>query len=164
MIPEPIENQIHELFIQRNWTLSLAESCTGGAVAARLTALSGASQYFLGSIVAYSNELKIKILGIHPTALKEKGAVSQEIAMQMVEGVISLTNSEFALAVTGIAGPTGGTASKPVGTVWCSFCRKGKKPIAWQLQLNGSREEIIFGSVNALLEGLLRYAQQELKE
>lgn len=164
MMTEPLEMQIHQLFIARGWTLSLAESCTGGAVAAKLTAIPGASQYFLGGVIAYSNSLKTKALGVDSALLKEKGAVSEETVKQMVDGVLSLTGSDFAMAVSGIAGPEGGTASKPVGSVWCAFGRSGKKPQAWLLQLHGTREEVIRGSVHALLDGLLRYAQDELKE
>lgn len=164
MMPEPLENQILKLFVASGWTLSLAESCTGGAVSAKLTAIPGASQYFLGSIVAYSNELKSKTLAVDRSVLKEKGAVSEETVKQMVDGILTVTGSDFAVAVSGIAGPEGGTASKPVGTVWCALGRRGKKPQAWHLQINGTREEVIRGSVNALLDGLLRYAQDELKE
>lgn len=158
------EVQIHRLFTASGWTLSTAESCTGGAVSARLTAVAGASLYYAGGVVAYSNALKTQLLDVKASLLKEKGAVSEEVVKRMVEGALTLTGSDFALAVSGIAGPEGGTASKPVGTVWCALGRKGKKPVAWMLNLEGTRAEVILGSVNALLDGLLRYAQHEVKE
>ena len=99
-------------------TLATAESCTGGAIACRLTALSGASAYFRGGVVAYSNEVKECILGVNPDTLKQYGAVSEETVREMVEGVRTRLGSDYAVATTGIAGPTGGTPDKPVGTVW----------------------------------------------
>lgn len=164
MLGVSFEKQVHELFLARGWTLCLAESCTGGALAARLTAQAGSSRYFLGGIVAYSNAFKSKLLNVQTATLKDKGAISEEVVKEMVDGALTLSGSDFAVAVSGIAGPDGGTASKPVGTVWCAVGRKGKKPLAWVLQLDGDREQVINGSVNAVLDGLLRYAQDELKE
>lgn len=164
MIPAPFEIQVHELFLAHKWTLAAAESCTGGAVSATLTSIPGASAYFLGGVVVYSNQLKTKLLGVPSQLIKDKGAVSEEVAKKMTEGMLASTGSDFALAVTGIAGPDGGTASKPVGTVWCSVGRQGKKPLAWQINIQGTRAQVITGSVNALLDGLLRYAQHELRE
>jgi PncC family amidohydrolase len=164
MMPEPFEQQLHRLFIERQWSLLLAESCTGGAIAAKLTAQPGASKYFLGSIVSYSNALKTSLLGVQESTLKEKGAVSEETALEMVEGTLLRYGSDFALAVTGIAGPEGGTASRPVGTVWYALGRKGKQPQVKQLRIEGGRQDVITGAVNAVLEALLSYAQDELRE
>jgi PncC family amidohydrolase len=150
-----VENSIHNLLITKGLTLSLAESCTGGAMAARLTQIPGASRYFLGSIICYSNLLKIKILGVSPTLLDIHGAVSEEVVRQMAQGMMDIAGSDFTLAVSGIAGPDGGSIEKPVGTVWCALGRRGQPPLAWKLQLHGTRSEIIAQSCDALLSKLL---------
>ncbi len=102
-------------------TLSLAESCTGGLIAHRITNVSGSSNYFLGGVVAYSNEAKEKILGVPHEILLQHGAVSEETARAMAQGARHLFVSDLALAVTGIAGPTGGTSEKPVGLVYIAL-------------------------------------------
>lgn len=155
-----IEESVHHLFRENGWTLSVAESCTGGSVAARLTQIPGASAYFLGSIVAYANAVKTSVLHVPEALIQEKGAVSQEVVEAMVLGALQVTRSDFALAVTGIAGPEGGTETKPVGMVWCAVCRRGEKPHAWKLQGRGSRERIIVRSVNSLLAHLLIYIKE----
>jgi PncC family amidohydrolase len=132
-------------------TISLAESCTGGNLAARLTRIPGCSEYFLGSIVAYSNGLKIRLLGVQPDMLMQEGAVSGPVVRQMAQGVLKLTGSDYSLAVSGIAGPSGGTPLKPVGTIWGAIGKKGADPIVWDFFLSGSRHEIIEESVNILL-------------
>jgi len=99
-------------------TLAVAESCTGGLLAHRLTNIPGSSRYFLGGVVAYSNEVKIKELGVSEQTLKNFGAVSEQVALEMAQGIRDRFHSDYSLAVTGIAGPDGGTLEKPVGTVW----------------------------------------------
>jgi len=155
-----LEEAVHHMFIENQWTLSVAESCTGGSVSSRLTQLPGASEYFLGSVVSYANDVKTKILGVPEQLIQEKGAVSQEVVEKMVEGVIRITGSDFAVAVSGIAGPSGGTPEKPVGTVWCAVCRKGETPHTWKISARGTREMIIFRSVNSLFSNLLLYAKE----
>lgn len=145
---------LHRLFIEKKLTLSTAESCTGGQVAAAITSLPGCSKYYLGSVVAYSNPLKIKILGVSEVTIANHGAVSQETASEMAAGIIRLTGSDYSLAVTGIAGPDGGTADKPVGTVWCAIGKKGEAPQTWVFRTSGTRAEIIRNSVNELIERL----------
>lgn len=145
---------IQEHFIARKWTLGVAESCTGGNLAACLTQMPGCSRYFLGSIVAYSNLLKTQILGVNESILNQLGAVSEGVATQMVQGALKIFDSEYALAVTGIAGPSGETTCKPVGTVWVAIGRQGQAPLVWVLQLSGTRQEIIQQSIHALLSQL----------
>jgi len=147
-----LEEAIHTLFIEKGITLSVAESCTGGSVAARLTQLSGASNYFLGSVVAYANDVKVQVLGVSQKTLNEHGAVSEEVVSQMALGSLDITKSDYALAVSGIAGPTGA----PVGKVWCAVAKKGEKPHAWEILARGNRSVIITRSVNALLGELYR--------
>ncbi|MBQ4499045.1 MAG: competence/damage-inducible protein A [Alistipes sp.] len=113
-----IEQRVHDILTERGQHLAVAESCTGGTIAAKFTAMSGASAYFRAGIVAYSNEAKRDILGVNMADIKRYGAVSEEVALQMAEGARRTTQSDYAIATTGIAGPTGGSDEKPVGTVW----------------------------------------------
>ncbi|MFT4553069.1 MAG: nicotinamide-nucleotide amidase [Chlamydiales bacterium] len=150
-----IEEAIHQLFIENNLTLALAESCTGGAVAARLTSLGGSSKYFLGSIVSYCNELKAKILNVSLDTLENYGAVSEETAGEMLQGVLEMTLADFGVAVTGVAGPQGGSSEKPVGTICIALGKKGGgTPQIFTLTLHGNREAIITRSVNIILSRL----------
>ena len=109
---------VHDILCQRQLTLATAESCTGGAIASRFTAMAGASAYFNGGVIAYANEVKCNILGVNNSDIEQQGAVSETVARQMAEGVRKALQSDYAIATTGIAGPTGGSAEKPVGTVW----------------------------------------------
>lgn len=145
---------LHRLLIEKKLTLSTAESCTGGQVAAAITSLPGCSKYYLGSVIAYSNPLKVKILGVSEASLATYGAVSRETAAEMAAGIIRLTGSDYSLAVTGIAGPDGGTADKPVGTVWCAIGKRGEAPKTWVFRTSGTRGEVIRSSVNELIEKL----------
>ncbi|MGN0007132.1 MAG: competence/damage-inducible protein A [Alistipes sp.] len=113
-----MQELVHNRLIERKQTLAVAESCTGGAIAALFTAQAGASQYFLCGVVSYSNEAKAEVLGVNPDDIKQYGAVSEQVARQMAEGARRVAHADFAVSTTGIAGPTGGTAQKPVGTVW----------------------------------------------
>ncbi len=115
---ESLEQMVGGLLAIQGRTLALAESCTGGRIAARITGVAGSSVYFLGGVVAYSNELKRKALGVSENTLAQFGAVSGETARAMAEGVRRFAGADFGLAVTGIAGPSGGSPEKPVGTVW----------------------------------------------
>ena len=115
---DSLESVTGTLLKTRGETLATAESCTGGNIAHRFTAMPGASEYFKGGVVAYSNEVKIALLGVDPESLNRYGAVSQSVAEQMAEGVRRATGATYGISTTGIAGPTGGTPEKPVGTVW----------------------------------------------
>lgn len=134
-------------FTQQGLTLATAESCTGGALAASLTRCPGASGFFLGGVVAYSNELKQKILGVSPQTLQNYGAVSRETVSEMAEGMRQLSGSDFALATSGIAGPTGASSGKPVGTVWFAIAQRGSPSYTELFQLSGNREAITLRSV-----------------
>ena len=113
-----VEIAVVHLLAQRKKTLALAESCTGGFIANGITNVPGASKIFLGGIVAYSNEAKEKFLGVRSATLKKHGAVSEAVAREMAEGARKKFGANFAIAVTGIAGPGGGTKGKPMGTVF----------------------------------------------
>jgi len=115
---ESLEMLIGNLLISKNKTLSTAESCTGGEIAHMITSVSGSSAYYKGSVIAYSNLIKTQLLGVQDYIITRYGAVSENTAKEMAGGVRSLLNTDFALATTGIAGPDGGTETKPVGTIW----------------------------------------------
>lgn len=113
-----MQELVHKILIERGLTLSTAESCTGGTIASRFTAMAGASAYFLGGVVAYANEAKRDILGVNYDDITHYGAVSEQVVRQMAEGARRITGADYAIATSGIAGPAGGSAEKPVGTVW----------------------------------------------
>ena len=113
-----VEELVHRWMTENGKTLSVAESCTGGNIASKFTAMAGASAYFQAGVVSYSNEAKRDILGVNMDDIVRYGAVSETVAIQMAEGVKRVGLSDYAIATTGIAGPTGGSELKPVGTVW----------------------------------------------
>ena len=113
-----VEQLVHNKLVERGQTLSVAESCTGGNIAAKFTAMAGASAYFNAGVVSYSNDAKVDILGVNPEDIARYGAVSEAVAIQMAEGVRRVGRSDYGISTTGIAGPSGGSAEKPVGTVW----------------------------------------------
>jgi nicotinamide-nucleotide amidase len=114
---EPIELVVGRLLKERRWRLAAAESCTGGLVLKRLTDFAGSSDYVEGGVVSYSNAMKTSILGVESQVIEAEGAVSETVALQMAGGVRRITGAEVGIGVTGIAGPGGGSESKPVGTV-----------------------------------------------
>jgi len=135
--------------------LAVAESCTGGLLAARITAVPGSSEYFLGGTVAYANSVKEGLLGVREQTLQEYGAVSEQVALELARGAAQATGAECSLAVTGIAGPGGGTADKPVGTVWVAAGVSGHGR-ALRHRFAGTREEIRARAAQAALALLLR--------
>lgn len=157
-----LEGAIHHLFIDNNWTLSSAESCTGGAFASTLTQLPNASNYFLGGIVSYANSVKEQLLNVPSSIIEEKGAVSQEVVEAMARGALKATQSDFSVAISGIAGPSGGSEEKPVGTVWLAVAHKEGLVKSWKIQARGNREMIIQRSVNALLSHLMLFTKEFL--
>lgn len=149
-----LEEPIHRQLIALGKTIALAESCTGGRLAAQLTRLPNASSYFLGSIVAYSNALKQELLGVSLALLEEHGAVSREVVEAMWNGVLAKTDADIAIAVSGIVGPGGGSEEKPVGTIWASVGLRGSLPTTVCFLTRGTRETRMLTTVNRLL-GLL---------
>lgn len=123
---DELQTVVGTLLSKNNATLSTAESCTGGMVAHEITSISGSSKYFLGSVVSYANEVKTNILGVSEATLQQYGAVSEQTAIEMAEGVRKLLGTDFAISTTGIAGPDGGSAEKPVGTVWIACASAGE--------------------------------------
>ncbi len=121
-----VEELIHNILIERGLTLAVAESCTGGAIASKFTAQAGASAYFLCGVVSYSNDSKNRVLGVKLSDIAQHGAVSEQVAMAMAKGAMAISGANFAVSITGIAGPTGGSKEKPVGTVWIGVATPDK--------------------------------------
>lgn len=145
---------------QRNLHIALAESCTGGLLAKRFTDFAGASDYFLGAIVAYDNAVKRDVLGVHEDILVRYGAVSEEVALDMAEGARRRLNAEVAIAITGIAGPGGGTAEKPVGTVCIAVVVRDRCEVRRVLQI-GDRDDVRERAAQTALFMLWRMLQHE---
>ena len=113
-----VQEMVHNMLIENGKTLAVAESCTGGSISSKFTAMAGASTYFLCGVTAYANEAKRDVLGVDESLIEQYGAVSEQVARAMAEGVRRISGADYAVATTGIAGPTGGSPEKPVGTVW----------------------------------------------
>jgi len=140
-------------------TIAVAESCSGGLLAARLTDLAGASAYFAGGVVAYSNEAKSALVGVDPGLIERVGAVSAEVADALADGAAARLRAEVGVGITGVAGPGGGTEEKPVGLVFISVCGPGGARVARSLRLPGGRADVRERSVTVsmhLLRALLR--------
>jgi nicotinamide-nucleotide amidase len=145
--------EIGDRLRSRGTTLSTAESCTGGLLGHVLTNLPGSSDWYVGGVVAYANRLKTGLLNVSEALIEREGAVSEGCVRAMVKSVCALTGSGCGMAITGIAGPGGGTAVKPVGTVWIGWSLEGR---VWaeRFRFTGSREEIKLQSVRGALEEL----------
>jgi nicotinamide-nucleotide amidase len=148
-----LEEVVGQLLVQKQLTLSLAESCTGGYISHRITRIGGSSAYYYGGAVSYSNELKMHYLGVASATLEKYGAVSRETAVEMSRGIRERTGASIGLSVTGIAGPSGGSPEKPIGTVWISIAQEGRHE-ARLFQFHGERERIIAGTSQAALNWL----------
>lgn len=126
----------------RGWMMATAESCTGGLIAAACTSLAGSSDWFDRGVVSYSYESKTELLGVPAELITGHGAVSAEVARAMADGLLARSKAQLGVAVTGIAGPGGGTPTKPVGTVWVAIAQRGQPAAATLLQLQGDRQAI----------------------
>ena len=150
-----LEELLGEKLLKNNLTISTAESCTGGLVAHKITSVAGASAYFTGSVISYTNEVKEKILDVDKNDLDTVGAVSEEVVSQMARNCAKLLKTDCAIAISGIAGPTGGSAEKPVGTVWiCTYYRG--ETIAKKYNVGNSRRENIERSANMAMLQMLK--------
>lgn len=139
-------------------TLATVESCTGGGIGAALTAISGSSKVYKGGIISYSNDVKTNLLGVPKDTLKNHGAVSEQTAIAMAEGARKTLSTDLAISVTGIAGPTGGTTGKPVGTVWIGLAHKGRVTHAEHfIFADGGRESVRMDTIVQALK-LLKQA------
>ncbi|MBQ8672574.1 MAG: CinA family protein [Bacteroides sp.] len=152
------ENRIAQLLTAKKITLSTAESCTGGGIASAITSVPGSSEYFVGGIVAYSNELKVALLDVNPQTLEQYGAVSRETVTEMAKGAMKRMKTDCAVATSGIAGPGGGTPDKPVGTIWIAVAYK-KELVTMKLEKDEGRQmntQKAIESVLLLLEKCLK--------
>lgn len=147
---ESLEEIVGRLLLKKRWTLALAESCTGGYVGHRITRVPGSSAYFKSSAVTYSDDSKIRFLGVQSDTLRQYGAVSRETALEMAQGIRRQAEADIGLSVTGIAGPTGGSSEKPVGTVWIGLAR-GQESDGRLFRFPGDRERVILGASQAAL-------------
>ena len=146
--------QVAQALLARNWRLATAESCTGGMIAAACTDLSGSSQWFDRGFVTYSNEAKQEMLGVDPALIARQGAVSEVVARAMAFGAVRHAQAQASVAVTGIAGPTGGSLDKPVGTVWFAFQVDGRLSSEMR-RFDGDRAAVRSATVEHALRRLL---------
>lgn len=147
--------EIGRLLKSRKALLAVAESCTGGLVAARVTSVAGSSEWFERGLVTYSNRAKQELLGVAPELLERCGAVSRECCEAMARGLLVMTPADWAVAVTGIAGPGGGSPEKPVGLVWFAWASRHGPLTVESRQFGGTREEIRAAAAEAALQGLI---------
>ncbi len=147
---------LSQVLIAREWLLSVAESCTGGMLGAEITALSGSSVWFDCGFVTYSNESKIHLLHVNENIIDSHGAVSEAVAIEMAQGALANSQSQLAVAITGIAGPTGGSPDKPIGTVCFAWTSETTATISETHLLKGDRKAVRQQSVLIALEGLNR--------
>jgi nicotinamide-nucleotide amidase len=150
--------QLAELLRARGWLLATAESCTGGLIAAACTAVAGSSDWFDRGFVTYSNASKTKMLGVPAALIEAHGAVSQEVALAMAQGALAQSSAQLAVAVTGVAGPGGGSPEKPVGTVWVATAGVGAPGHAECFLFAGDRASVRMQTVTSGLALLLRCA------
>lgn len=158
-----LSKELSDKFWKEGLTLSTAESCTSGSIAAVITAIPGSSHFYKGGVVAYSDEVKMNLLGVNPETLASHGAVSEETVIEMVKGAMKSMNSDCAVATSGIAGPTGGTPDKPVGTVWIAASR-GEKVITMKTSGDEGRNKNIENATLNALQMLLKLFQDQENE
>lgn len=165
---QQLAEKLGEVLLRLGWKATVAESCTGGAIAAAITSVAGASAWFDGSVVSYSNRIKRDLLGVDQRDLDEFGAVSEAVVRQMAVGVLNRLDANLSVAVSGIAGPDGGSEEKPVGTVWIGWAHgEGQEPVqadARLMHLDGNRSQIQSQAVTEALEGMLQIAESHCKD
>jgi nicotinamide-nucleotide amidase len=150
-----ITHQLGEALLAKGWTLVCAESCTGGGIAAAVTDIAGSSQWFDRGFVTYSNQAKQDMLGVAQATLENNGAVSEATVQEMVTGALVNSLAQVAVAVSGIAGPDGGTVDKPVGTVCLAWQLEGEEPVVRTVHFSGDRASIREQTVLSALQGLI---------
>ena len=159
---EEMAARLGAVLAARDWKMAAAESCTGGGIAYLVTSVAGSSAWFARGFVTYSNAAKHQMLGVPDETLDRHGAVSAATAEAMVSGALTHSDADVAVAVTGVAGPGGGTDEKPVGLVWFAWARRGHTPEARVKQLPGERREVRDQSIRVALEGLIEQAEEPL--
>jgi len=149
-----LSQRLGEQLLQRNWRIATAESCTGGGVAAAITAIPGSSTWFEYGIVSYANAAKEKLLGVSREILDREGAVSEAVVIEMARGVLALSGADIAVAISGVAGPSGGSPEKPVGTVWFAWVAATGEFKTELKHFDGDRVEVQRLAVVCALEGV----------
>jgi len=157
---EKIIKELAPLLIEKKSVISTAESCTGGWIAKSITDIEGSSEWFDSSIVTYSNQAKVDLLGVQQSTLDAHGAVSQPVVKEMVLGLASRCNANIGVSVSGVAGPDGGTTDKPVGTVWMAWAKSGVFVESVRFKFEGNRNEIRLLSVYEAFKGIERLLSQ----
>ena len=152
--------EISEILWETEKTVGTAESCTGGRIAEAIIAVPGASKYFKGGIISYVNEIKESLLGVDPQVLEEKTAVCEEVAIAMVKGACKALNTNYAIAATGFAGPTGGTKDIPVGTIWLA-CGNDERVVTLKVEEDHGRDINLAIATNKAMELFLNYLKKE---
>lgn len=158
---EALAEKVIRAYTAKGWKIVTAESCTGGLVAAALTSVSGSSAVVERGFVSYSNEAKTELLGVMPELIEAKGAVSAEVAEEMAKGALDFSQADAAVSLTGIAGPTGGTPSKPVGLVYLGLATRTGACFHMQCHFNGDRRNVRAQAVAEALNLLLSLTQNE---
>jgi nicotinamide-nucleotide amidase len=161
MEPSHLSQQLGEALLDKGWMLACAESCTGGGIAATITEVAGSSQWFDRGFVTYSNQAKQDMLGVAQATLGNHGAVSEQTVREMVTGALSRSGAQVSVAVSGIAGPGGGSDEKPVGTVCLAWQVEGHEPIVCTENFSGDRASIREQTVVSALQGLLDVVGQD---
>ena len=151
-----IPQKLARLLVERKRLISVCESCTGGLISKYLTDIPGASKYYRGGIIAYSNEIKTKILGVKKPLISKHGAVSKIVAEKMASGIKKLMNTDIGIGITGIAGPSGGSKNKPVGLIFIAIA-EGKTVISHELRLRGTRRNIREKAAMSALELTIKH-------
>ena len=146
--------QLHDLCVEKKVSIATAESCTAGLLAAKITSIPGASSFFKGGIIAYQNDVKINLLGVSKSVIKEKTEVCSEVVQQMAQGVRNKFSADFSVATSGYAGPTGGSELNPIGTVFIAISSK-EKTISKRFVFLGDRESVVGQSVISGAEFLM---------
>lgn len=149
--------EVSTLLLNRHFKLTTAESCTGGGLSFYLTEQPGSSAWFESGLVTYSNEAKMALLGVKESTLQTKGAVSENTAREMAEGALLSKRANISISITGIAGPEGGTAEKPVGTVWFGIASQGGKTETFMFHFKGNRQAVRLASIEQALTKLKEY-------
>ena len=152
--------EVREILWETEKTVGTAESCTGGRIGEAIIAVPGASKYFKGGIISYVDEVKENLLGVDHQLLEEKTAVCEEVAIAMVKGACKILNTDYAISATGFAGPTGGTADIPVGTIWLA-CGKPDRVVTVKLEKNHGRDINLAIATNKALELFLAFLKEE---
>ena len=152
---QQLATEVARMLVKKSLTLATAESCTGGAIGALLTSLAGSSAWFNGGVISYSNASKIKLLNVNPDAIDSYGAVSQAVVEAMAIGGCQALGADLCVAVSGVAGPGGGTFAKPVGSVWIAWCGPEQRLTSGLYHFDGERTQIQRAAVRMALQGVI---------